>query len=48
MDYGIATVTANEEIVEFDDDTTGEEIIEAFTEWVFGYLDTAIIKNARR
>ena len=43
MDYGIATVSSKEEIVEFDDDTTDKEIEEVFTEWAFGYLDTAII-----
>ena len=39
----IATVEPYEEIIEFEDDTTDEEIQEVFTEWVFGYLDTAIL-----
>jgi hypothetical protein len=28
-------------VVEFDDDTTEEEVREAFTDWVFEKLDTA-------
>lgn|GEM_PF-2667596 len=34
-------VNPSEEIVEFDNDTTEEEIQEVFTEWVFGFIDTA-------
>jgi len=39
----IPQVSPDEEIVEFDDDVTEEEVQESFTEWVFEKLDTAII-----
>lgn len=43
----IPAVRATEEIVEFDDDVTEKEVQDAFTEWVFDKLDTAIIELRR-
>jgi len=37
------TIDPYEEIFEFDDAATEEEIREEFREWVFNHLDTAII-----
>ena len=37
----IPNTKSDEEVVEFDDDSTAEEVEEAFTEWVFNKLDTA-------
>ena len=43
LDKQIVGMSPYEEILEFDDDTTDEEIKECFTEWVFDCLDSAII-----
>ena len=40
MDKQVPTVEPYEEIFEFDDDVTDKEIDEAFTEWVFEFLDS--------
>ena len=37
----IPSVSPCEEIIEFEDDVTDEEVAQEFREWVFGQLDTA-------
>lgn len=43
LDKQVVGVAPYVETIEFDDDTTDEEIRECFTEWVFENLDSAII-----
>lgn len=43
LDKQVVGVPSYEEVIEFDDDVTKEEVEEIFTEWVFEHLDSAIL-----